>query len=192
MKKIFPKLSHVFRMGFFYSVVRGNEMKRTFLGAAGFFCALLVCCSAFGSWGIGPLSERVAGADLIVVGKLSDIVERDFSLTYNNSLDYSSKEGRKKAYATHYDRGAITSPKVLKGDIASIGGYVSVAFPSKGQDKHPFRHMLTSHSSGDEGVWLLMQDRVLTGYYFVTGPQNPLPLDSQSEVIKALKETKKK
>lgn len=153
--------------------------------AAWLLATLFACCCVFGSWVIGPLSEHVAGVDLIVVGKLTDIVERDFSLTYSN------KEGTKKPYTTHYDRGAIISPKVLKGDLAG-SGYVRVVFPSKGQDKHPFRHMLISHSSGEEGIWLLTKDRALTGYHFVLGPQNPLPLDSESEVLKALKEVEKK
>jgi hypothetical protein len=146
---------------------------------------LLACGGVFGSWAVSPLSERVAGADLIVVGKLSDVVKRDFSLTYAN------KEGNSGPYTTHYDVGMILEAKVLKGELGG-SGYARVAFASDGQDGHPFNHMLISHSSGEAGIWLLTKDRVLTGYYFVHDPQNPLPLDSEPEVARALQAAEKK
>ena len=140
---------------------------------------LLACGGVLASWAVSPLSARVAGADLIVMGRLSDVVERDFSLTYAN------KEGKSDAYTTHYDVGMILGAKVLKGDLGG-SGYARVAFASGGQDGHPFSHMLSSPASGEAGIWLLAKDRVLTGYYFVNDPQNPLPLDSEPEVARAL------
>ena len=91
------------------------------------------------------------------------------------------------SYRSYYDLGRIKNPKVLKGDMGD-GNSVTIAFDNKGQDKHPYRHMLIPHSTGEEGIWLLRKDRVFTGHFFVIKPSNPLALSSEAEVLALIKE----
>ena len=140
---------------------------------------LLLVADASGSWKPIPLKDRLRDADLIVVGRLSKIVERDFWITYSN------KQGTKKPYTSYYDRGTIENPKLLKGEVGDDNS-LSVVFDSKDQTRHPFRHMLISQDVGEEGIWLLRKDRVFTGHFVVVKPSNPLPLSAESKVLALL------
>ena len=59
--------------------------------------------------GLGP-GGCAKYADLVVVGKLSDIEENKFTFTCN-------KPATGTPYAIHFDVGVLKSPKILKGTV---------------------------------------------------------------------------
>jgi len=164
-------------------------MKRIFPITICFLALFLVRGSSFGlmSGPAGP-KDLAKTADLVVVGKLSDIVEREFTFTFNKPR----WEGA-SPFTAHYDVGIIKNPKILKGKVHwwHTGGSVRIAFVSKGQDKLP--GMLGgTHSLGEEGVWFLTLDRSVTGNYFEIQPRSPWPLSCEAEVLESIKESENK
>ena len=159
-------------------------MKLIYSVATWISCTLLICCGALGQHWItnGGVPEKVRIADVIVVGKLSKIVKRDFSITFSDFRDTG------KPRTIYFDRGEITNPRFLKGDraqvdfMSNIQKCVYIAFPSRGQGGYPlgFTNEL-AHALGEQGVWILERDKGLTGYYFDI-LVNPMPLNSEDEV----------
>ena len=188
-------------------------MKRNSGGIIWLFCSLLLCCIAHGQLavGVGPRT-LVKIADLVVVGKLSDIEECEFTLTYNKPktayfIKHEMYNIVPKPFTRHFDVGIIKNPKVLKGHISGDDSkawkwirqnqkllhgddfeYVRVAFDSPRDAIATNYTCFKSQSSGQEGVWFLMRDDYLTGCYHVIKPYSPYPLDSEAEVTNALKE----
>jgi len=140
------------------------------------------------------LKDRIAASELIVIGKLVDVEEHAFSLTFKYPKgEYSFSpaffNSTPDPETRSFDRAKIKNPRVLKGNPHNSS--VRIAFDSEG-----LGHSYTpyaNHKAGEEGIWFLDQDGALTGYWFPNrrGPKdfsNPLPLAQTDEIVKILKE----
>ena len=125
-------------------------------------CLLWTICSvpSYGSYGVLPLEKWVTNSEIIVVGKISRVEARHFSLTYFKS----GSKGREKNFVTYYDVGTIVNPTVLRGSPALA--HIQIAFTAPNQ-KGPFSHMHLSYTKGQHGIWFLKRDS-LTGLYIAS------------------------
>lgn len=147
---------------------------------------ILAMSLVWASWMPTTLEEKVAAADVIIVGEIVRVRPKRFSITW-----HEDEETGVPGHSIFYDVGILKVDMVLKGahpglinkgdgDANSVGS-IRVAFQSKDQDEHPFPHMILSHHVGEKGTWFLGRERAITGFYFSTSAENPLP---ETEIVK--------
>jgi hypothetical protein len=138
---------------------------------------LLFAKLCYGCWAWLPLSERVKEAELIVVGTLTDVVEKHFSITYYKE--------EKINYSRYYDVGEIEVTRFLK-----TPGYtpifVPIAFHSREQrgpcGTGPIDSTDINLNEGDYGIWLLERDGFFTRFFYIMRPDNLLPSELLCEI----------
>jgi hypothetical protein len=161
-------------------------MKRIFSAPTWLLALLLFCATALGLVAPGETPRQlIEVADLVVVGKLTDIEERAFAITHKKPQEWVPSP-------LHFDVGVIKNPKILKGKLHAGDGILRMAFFSRLEPGQPNRVMFKSHSAGEEGVWFLIWDKSVTGYYFEILPNCPWPLSSEVEITNALKNIESK
>ena len=122
----------------------------------------------------------MCGAEVIVVGQLSDIKKNYMTVTYNHDNG--------KSWSMNMDLGHIRGARILKSD-GEVNGNVSVIFDSKDQSRNPFSHMTITHVAGESGIWLLWRDR-FSGSYIIQTPYSPLPASQEKDFLRVIKEHK--
>lgn len=137
--------------------------------------ALVWSVSAWGmKWKPVPLEERLADAEVVVVGAVVELSTGAYSWSSHRFGVHNS--------TTIFDRGVIKVSEAIKGKPEA---FVSVLFENKDQ-KMMHGHPPRSHIIGEQGIWLL-KGRYPSGDYSLPGPPpNPLPLESRAAVREAI------
>ncbi len=141
-----------------------------------------------------PLQNRVKDADLIVVGTLTDMVKRRFSVIYH---DYHTSKNEVERFGNveheyWFDVGTIVVDEVVKGiwgkkklKVAWRAGYKCTP------DTKPrmgFYDPELMFQEGSNGIWILRGNRViLREYYGATYLGALVPLDSLATVKEYVK-----
>ncbi|MBU0568125.1 hypothetical protein KKC52_08780 [bacterium] len=141
---------------------------------------------SYGSWIEVPLLERVEQADLVIVGTLTNVDERHFSITYYKN----GTSGKTVDYSRYYDLGEIKVSKFLKVLEKPYHFSIPIAFHSKDQTG-PYGislHVSTdiTLNEGQQGIWLLKEDELFTGFFRIMRPDNLLPIDSLQQIEQLL------
>jgi hypothetical protein len=123
------------------------------------------------------ITERVAEADAVVVGKVADVESKRFAFT----LYEKGSDGGKAVMQVYYDLAVLRPDAVLKTDDEHIVdhpagegngvGWIRAAYRTPRQ-KGPMiideDQYVASASRGEEGIWLLQRDHLLNrGQYFI-------------------------
>lgn len=153
--------------------------------------AICIVAQPFGAealWDVIPLFTRVLGADLIVVGKLTQVRDNEILVKHR---EYRNRD---REFDVHLDTGVIEASQILLWNGKRPGPRKDpkasypfrLAWHSTYQPQPDGTDMIVStylhFDEGDEGVWLLKLAPFTDYHYAVTYPDDFLPLDSLAVV----------
>ena len=120
------------------------------------------------------LSEKAKGADVIVIGTVAEIETNRWTLT----LFEKGSDGKRPILKKNYDLAVLHSRRILKSDMAGVVNEANskkpvdrmkMAFqrPTGGELELGKDLWIPSASKGDNRIWFLRRDLILTGHYFI-------------------------
>lgn len=128
-----------------------------------------------------PILDRMASADVVVVGKITDIKKRAAHVT-------AVFDGQEQT--RYFDIGAFKVIRLLKGPKWFSTSKVQIVFES-GRLPGEYENMpdyRVYYKDGDEGIWFLRGSDSLPGKWTAGYDLQPLvPLSAETEVLTALK-----